>query len=290
MKSKIIILTPVYNDWKNLKKLLVKINKIFEKKIKKNFDLIIVNDCSNDLYDLKRYKLKMIKKIYLINLKKNVGSQRAIAIGIKYIDSIYKKKFRTIIIDSDGQDNPQIIQKMLSISKTRPESSIAVNRGQRKEELWFRVFYELYCFTIKIFYFRKIRFGNFSLINSNHLKIISRQKELWSAFPPTLSKSVSNLIHITANRERRYSGDSKMNFFGLIRHALRVFSVLKNKVIFSSTIYLILSFLIIYKHSEFYFFIIFSLLVFFNLIIFIFSMGNKKNLSKNLSKAKIKSF
>ena len=70
MKSKIIILTPVYNDWKNLKKLLVKINKIFEKKIKKNFDLIIVNDCSNDLYDLKRYKLKMIKKIYLINLKK----------------------------------------------------------------------------------------------------------------------------------------------------------------------------------------------------------------------------
>ena len=290
MKSKIIILTPVYNDWKNLKKLLVKINKIFEKKIKKNFDLIIVNDCSNDLYDLKRYKLKMIKKIYLINLKKNVGSQRAIAIGIKYIDSIYKKKFRTIIIDSDGQDNPQIIQKMLSISKTRPESSIAVNRGQRKEELWFRVFYELYCFTIKIFYFRKIRFGNFSLINSNHLKIISRQKELWSAFPPTLSKSVSNLIHITANRERRYSGDSKMNFFGLIRHALRVFSVLKNKVIFSSTIYLILSFLIIYKHSEFYFFIIFSLLVFFNLIIFIFSMCNKKNLSKNLSKAKIKSF
>ena len=290
MISKIIILTPILNDWYNLKQLLVKINKIFEKKIKKNFDLIIVNDCSNDLYDLKRYKLKMIKKIYLINLKKNVGSQRAIAIGIKYIDSIYKKKFRTIIIDSDGQDNPQIIQKMLSISKTRPESSIAVNRGQRKEELWFRVFYELYCFTIKIFYFRKIRFGNFSLINSNHLKIISRQKELWSAFPPTLSKSVSNLIHITANRERRYSGDSKMNFFGLIRHALRVFSVLKNKVIFSSTIYLILSFLIIYKHSEFYFFIIFSLLVFFNLIIFIFSMGNKKNLSKNLSKAKIKSF
>ena len=37
MKSKIIILTPVYNDWKNLEKLLKKINKIFEKNLKKSF-------------------------------------------------------------------------------------------------------------------------------------------------------------------------------------------------------------------------------------------------------------
>ena len=30
MKAKILILTPVYNDWENLNKLLVKINKIFQ--------------------------------------------------------------------------------------------------------------------------------------------------------------------------------------------------------------------------------------------------------------------
>ena len=45
MKSNIIILTPVYNDWKNLEKLLKKINKIFLKKLKSKFKLIVVNDC-----------------------------------------------------------------------------------------------------------------------------------------------------------------------------------------------------------------------------------------------------
>ena len=44
MKAKLIILTPVYNDWKNLDKLLSKINKLFLNKIKQKFDLIIVDD------------------------------------------------------------------------------------------------------------------------------------------------------------------------------------------------------------------------------------------------------
>ena len=42
MKTKIVILTPVYNDWKNLGKLLRKINEIFKRKINFKFDLIIV--------------------------------------------------------------------------------------------------------------------------------------------------------------------------------------------------------------------------------------------------------
>ena len=46
MKAKIIILTPVFNDWKNLTKLLAKINIIFKKELRQRFDLVIVNDCS----------------------------------------------------------------------------------------------------------------------------------------------------------------------------------------------------------------------------------------------------
>jgi glycosyltransferase involved in cell wall biosynthesis len=62
MKTKIVLLTPLYNDWKNLGTLLSKINKIFKKHVKVKFDLIIVNDCSNESYDFRKYKLKMIKQ------------------------------------------------------------------------------------------------------------------------------------------------------------------------------------------------------------------------------------
>ena len=43
MKSKILILTPVYNDWENLNKLLLKINKIFQNEVKTKFELIEVS-------------------------------------------------------------------------------------------------------------------------------------------------------------------------------------------------------------------------------------------------------
>ena len=75
MKEKIILLTPVYNDWKSLAKLLVKINKVFDKKLKSKFELLIINDCSKEKYDFKKYKLKTVKKITILSLKNNVGSQ-----------------------------------------------------------------------------------------------------------------------------------------------------------------------------------------------------------------------
>ena len=245
MKTKIVILTPVYNDWKNLGKLLKKINKVFEISINNTFDLVIVNDCSNENYNHKKYKLKMINKIILINLEKNVGSQRAIAIGLKYLKKSYKNNFKTIIIDSDGQDNPKIISKILRLNEKNPKCSIAINRGQRREPIWFKLFYEAYCILVKLFCFKKIRFGNYSLVDISDLKKITEKKELWSAFPPTLSKNSNRLLHLSADREKRYGGDSKMNFYGLVYHALRVFSALKLNVLFSSFFYIFLS-LIIY--------------------------------------------
>ena len=56
MNEKILILTPVYNDWRSLKKLLFKINQIFKKKLKLKFELLIINDCSTKTYDFKKYR------------------------------------------------------------------------------------------------------------------------------------------------------------------------------------------------------------------------------------------
>lgn len=287
MKTKIVILTPVYNDWNNLGKLLKKINKVFEVSINNTFDLVIVNDCSKENYNHKKYKLKMINKIILINLEKNVGSQRAIAIGLKYLKKNYKKNFKTIIIDSDGQDNPKIISKILSLNEKNPKCSIAINRGQRREPIWFKLFYEAYCILVKLFCFKKIRFGNYSLVDISDLKKITEKKELWSAFPPTLSKNSNRLLHLSADREKRYGGDSKMNFYGLVYHALRVFSALKLNVLFSSFFYIFLSLIIFYENNKIFLIIISLVLIVFNLSIFLVSLNNKRDFQKNFRKIKV---
>ena len=72
MKSKIIILTPVYNDWKNLEKLLKKINKIFEKNLKKVFELIIVNDRSKENFNSKNGTHFSKKKYYYCRKKGSI--------------------------------------------------------------------------------------------------------------------------------------------------------------------------------------------------------------------------
>ena len=85
MNSKYLVLVPVYNDWKNLSKLISKINHIFKHQLKNNFNIIIINDCSTQDFNVKKLKLSQVEKIHMISLKHNVGSQRALAIGIKYI-------------------------------------------------------------------------------------------------------------------------------------------------------------------------------------------------------------
>ena len=288
MKEKIIILTPVYNDWKNLAKLLSKTNKIFKKQLKTKFELVIVNDCSEEKYNFKKYKFSMVKKITILSLFKNVGSQRAIAIGIKYLSIYYKKKFKTIIMDSDGQDNPKIISKMLSASNTNSKFSIVIDRNQRKDPIWFKIFYELYCFLIKIFCAKKIRFGNFSLLSNEHLKKMSTKSDLWSAYPPTVSKNIKKLTYLTADREKRFGGKSKMSFFKLILHALKVFTVLKKKVLLFSILYFFISLLFFFNEKITYFYLINFGLIFINLSNFILSFNNKKNFLKNYKKIKIK--
>ena len=290
MKAKILILTPVYNDWENLNKLLLKINKIFQNEVKTKFELIVVNDHSSKNYNFKKFKMRMVEKVTILNLFKNEGSQRAIGIGIKYINKNYKNKFKTIIIDSDGQDNPKIISKMLELSMKSPKYSLVIDRGQRKEPLWFKFFYEFYCILIQFFCAKKIRFGNYSLLISKHLKKISLQQELWSAFPPTVLKTIDKLIHLTLDRDKRYSGESKMNFFGLIIHALKVFSALRYSVLIFSTIYLILFYFLFYESKNLIFFSLMLGLLIFNIINFLISFNNKENFLNAFDKIKIKTF
>ncbi len=287
MKAKIIILTPVYNDWKNLSRLLKKINKVFETQVKTKFELVIINDCSTEKYNPKKYKSKMIDKITIISLFQNIGSQRAIAIGIKYLNNFYKRKIKTIIIDSDGQDNPNIIGKLIKMSNTSPKYSIAIKRGQRKEPIWFKIFYELYCFLIILFSYKKIRFGNFSLLNFADLKKVSNQNDLWSAYPPTLSKTINNLNYINVDREKRFGGKSKMNFFGLIFHALKVFSALRVRIFFISSFYFLLSYFLFFNNYNLYFILLSVFLLTFNLINFLISFNNKKNFLENFRKIKV---
>ena len=78
-----IILTPTFNDWKSLNKLLIQIDRNVSK-IKGKFSVVIVNDASTTKLNLQFKNLKKIKKITLITTSKKLGSQKSICLGLKY--------------------------------------------------------------------------------------------------------------------------------------------------------------------------------------------------------------
>tara|TARA_S200000501_G_scaffold174109_1_gene163852 strand:- start:1139 stop:2011 length:873 start_codon:yes stop_codon:yes gene_type:complete len=289
MKAKFIILTPVYNDWKNLNNLLSKINKLFINKVKQKFDLIIVDDSSEEKIIFRKQSFQSIKNLRILKNYDNLGSQRSIAIGLRYIKKMYRNNYQLIVIDSDGQDNPDGILKLIKkFNKTN--SCVVAKRGQRRESLWFKTCYEIYCLLIFILSFKKIRFGNFSILRFEDVNNILQNNNLWGAFPPTLSLNLKKISFITIDREKRYSGNSKMNFFGLFYHAMRVFSVLRFKVLFVSFFYFIILFLIIPQKYFAVCLIFLSLLSLMNASNFILSFSNKINFYKSFKKVKVLSY
>mgnify|MGYP006133373065 CR=1 FL=1 len=274
--NNIIILTPLYNDWNNLNRLLQEINQ-HTTNMDNNFELVVVNDCSSIKGKINTLNLNKIKKATIINLKKNLGSQRAIALGLKYILMEKKLSEKIIIIDSDGQDEPSIIPEIIKNSNLTPGITITINRAKRTEPLWFKFLYEMHCYALFFFTGKKIRYGNYGLIYMKNVTRLLKSGDLWGAYPSAIANNISKIKRIYKDRKERYSGTSKMSFFNLLKHSIRVFSVLKLRILFFTFSYY---FIYIYFNTKIniFFYLITSSLIIFNIMNFIVSFSFRKDL------------
>ncbi len=104
MNKKTVIVIPAKNEYVNLLKLLPKINYY-------KFNIIIVNDGSNDKTTTLKYKIKNLK---LINLNSSIGYDNAVKLGL--LEAKKKYKF-AITIDSDFEHNPKYLKFFMKYFK-----------------------------------------------------------------------------------------------------------------------------------------------------------------------------
>ena len=260
-----IILIPIYNDWNSLNLLLKNIIdlKIFKKKT----TIIIVNDFSKEKNHIKNFLLKKLN-IRIINLKKNIGSQRCIAVGLSYIKKNYFNS-NIIIMDGDGEDNPALIKKLLNFSKIKKNKVTVVNRTIRTENFFIKMLYEINFINFFLLTHKFIRFGNFSLLKSTTLDKIKNSKDLWLAYPSTIIKNFTNIKMIFAKKEMRYAGQSQMSYFNLFTHVIRILSVLRKKIFFNSFFYIIFLILLYIYTNKILLLILILYLILLNILLFI---------------------
>jgi len=264
-KKRHIILIPVYNDEKSLKKLLQNIDNHLELLVGFETEILILDDRSSEEINLENNKFKNFKKIAILRVKTNIGSQKVIAVGLNYLKNI-KENFFITVMDSDGEDNPTEISRMVELAEKNSDSVITSNRKSRSEPLIIKVLYRIHLIITFLFSFKWITFGNFTTFNSTNLKNILSDNSSWLAFSSSIIKNCK-IKRLYAKRERRYFDKSKLGLLKLIEHSIRINSVFSNRATLISILYVAITYLI-FAVKSFTFLIIINIILF-NILIYL---------------------
>lgn len=221
MAEHIIILTPVYNDYESLNTLLAALDKELATFSQTNFSVLVVDDGSAEPVKVNRPERFPVD---ILHLQRNIGHQKAIAVGLAYIKE-NKSCDKVLIMDSDGEDRPEDVAALLQASEAQPGKIIFAGRKSRQEGSHFRFFYQLYKLAFRVLTGRRIAFGNFMLMPKSLLDKVVYYSEIWNHVAGGILKTGLPYISVETHRGRRYAGRSKMNFQSLLMHGLGAIAV-----------------------------------------------------------------
>lgn len=167
----------------------------------------------------------------VIHLKRNVGHQRAIAIGLNYVSDNLPEISCSVVMDSDGEDTPSSIRQLVEPLKSPKIDVVVAQRKSRVETLRFKLFYLVYKCLFKFLTGRKISFGNFMALKPRAVKRLTSMQELWMHVAGCVLTSKLRIQTLPIDRGPRYAGKSKMNFVGLALHGFRALMVFAEDVL-----------------------------------------------------------
>jgi hypothetical protein len=214
----LIIVSPVYNDWDCAEELIGELDKsLIAQGIR--YHLVLVDDGSQ--MAIPQF---VLDRSIIIQLVRNMGHQKAIAIGLAYV-AMHFDSNRVVVMDSDGEDRPSDIPSLLSKAVSDPDKIWFAQRRKRQESNAFKFLYFFYKLAFKTLTGYLITFGNFVLIPMDKLKRLVYVTEIWNHFPGGIIRSKLPYDSVPIDRGSRYKGQSKMNTVSLIQHGLSSITV-----------------------------------------------------------------
>lgn len=216
--QQIIILCPVYNDEDCFNAFAAQLKNQTESLTGYRFSFLIINDGSS-----KKPALTPYLPSNIIHLHRNLGHQKAIAIGLSYAQQNLSFD-KIIIMDADGEDRPEDMYLLLQASD-QSNKIVFAKRTSRQNGKRFKGFYAIYKFLFRLLTGKKISFGNFMVLNKEHVSRLVYTNEIWSHLAGAIIKSKIPYTTVSTHRGKRYGGESKMNFTSLLLHGLGAIGV-----------------------------------------------------------------
>ena len=205
-KVELSIITPVFNEKKNIEEFLNRVEKVLHK-INKTYEIILVDDFSADgTRELIENICDRNEKIKSIFLSKNFGHQAALFAGLKNSNGNY-----SITLDCDLQDPPELIEDLYNEIKKNYDV-INTKRISRKGENNLKLSLIYLFYLINKIFFKNIEYniGDFRIINNKIRKIVTIDRKVffYRALIQTLGFKQKTIKY---NREKRFDGKSKAN-------------------------------------------------------------------------------
>ncbi len=225
-----IILMPVYDDWAALSQLLP----LLDRELKKagyKAELVLIDDGSTTRApNHVSVFLEAIVSVEVVSLKRNLGHQRAIAVGLSYIENTYQER-SVVIMDADGEDKPEDVPRLIDACIAHgAERIVFAARLKRSEGLLFTVFYHLYRFLHLLLTGIHVRVGNFSVVPPQALKRLVAVSELWNHYAAAVHKARLPFAEIPSERGQRLIGASRMDLVSLVAHGLSAMAVFGDRI------------------------------------------------------------
>ncbi|MBD2246372.1 glycosyltransferase [Nostoc sp. FACHB-888] len=222
----ILIVIPVFNDWQSLDILLRDLDKVLSNQ-RIQCEILVIDDAStipaHDSFMFAHFNA--IQKVNCLELKRNLGHQRAIAIGLAYIEANIICQ-AVVVMDGDGEDTPRDVLRLIDkCSAEEYKKIVFARRNQRSENQIFKVFYKIYQLLYHLLTGQEIHVGNFSIIPHRILSRLVVVSEIWNHYTAGILKAKIPWTQIPCNRGVRLAGQSKMKFVSLVIHGLSAISV-----------------------------------------------------------------
>lgn len=227
----VAILTPVFNDWESLRELLRRIDTL-EWPTGSRLRVVVINDGSitpepSDLIAAVRFS--QISTVVIVDLACNLGHQRAIALGLAVVAQ-EKIDDLIVLMDSDGEDDPNDIPRLIAAYPRRQYSAVVALRTERSEGVAFRLGYLCYRIVFRLLVGRNIRFGNFCAMGLDVAIRLAHSPNTWNHLAAALLRSQLQVIAIPTRRAHRYAGTPSTNLVSLLAHGLSGLAVFSDYV------------------------------------------------------------
>ena len=140
----VIVILPTYEDPDSTIKTICEISEL---SLKERVRFLVVEDGSVKTPTTLENLVSTQTEGLLITLSRNIGNQRAIAVGLNYAAENFKNS-KVIVMDSDGEDRPDFIPVLLDTLSKDDVDIVVAPRTTRKTNLKFKILYKFY----KIFF------------------------------------------------------------------------------------------------------------------------------------------